>query len=64
MKMLRAISISVNARNRCTAEVTRLTQNHNRCSGLSTRLTAVHRRENNRLSPPLGIGAVCKKLLN
>ena len=36
MKMLRAISISVNARNRCTAEVTRLTQNHNRCCGLAT----------------------------
>ena len=34
--MLRAISISVNARNRCTAEVTRLTQNHNRCCGLAT----------------------------
>ena len=37
MKILRAISISVNARIRCTAEVTRLTQNHNRCYGLTTR---------------------------
>jgi hypothetical protein len=30
MKMDRAISINVNARKRCTAEVTRSTQNHNR----------------------------------
>ena len=40
MKILRAISISVNARNRCTAEVTRLTQNHNRCCGLASSRTA------------------------
>jgi hypothetical protein len=29
MKIVRAISINVNPRERCTAEVTRLTQNHN-----------------------------------
>src|ERR1043165_4303362 len=33
IKILSAISISVNARNRCTGEVTRSTQNHNRSKG-------------------------------
>ena len=37
MKMDRAISINVNARKRCTAEVTRSTQNHNRTGDKSRR---------------------------
>jgi len=64
MKILRAISISVNARKRCTAEVTRLTQNHNRCCGLATARTAVHCGESNRLGPPVRVGAVCEKFID
>jgi|SRR5215471_3128524 len=62
--MLRAISISVNARNRCTAEVTRLTQNHNRCCGLTTEGTAVRCGKSNRLGPPTGVEAVHKKVID
>ena len=64
MKILRAISINVNARNRCTGEVTRLTQNHNRCCGLATAPTAVHCGKSNRLGPPVGVGAVREKFTN
>ena len=64
IKMLRAISISVNARERCTAEVTRLTQNHNRCCGLATGRKAVHCGESNRLGPPVGIGTVREKAID
>ena len=62
--MLSAISISVNARNRCTAKVTRLTQNHNRWCGSATDCTAVHRSESNRLGPPVGVGAVREEFID
>src|SRR5215467_1543169 len=41
IKILSAISISVNARNRCTGEVTRSTQNHNHSGGLHDGRSAV-----------------------
>ncbi len=49
--MDRAISINVNPRNRCTAEVTRLTQNHNLpaiCAHF-THTAGVHRGKGDRL---------------
>ena len=64
MKILREISISVNARNLCTGEVTRLTQNHNRCCALATKHRAVHCGESNRLGPPVGVGAAREKSID
>src|SRR5438094_6673300 len=64
IKILRAISINVNARKRCTAEVTRLTQNHNQWCGLATERTAVHYGESNGLGPPVPVGAAREKFID
>src|SRR5437870_6710015 len=66
--MARAISIKVNARKRCTAEVTRLTQNHNHapraqaCSGSGR--AAVHCSEGDSLSPPTRVRTITEKCVH
>src|SRR6266446_863474 len=64
IKILSAISMSVNARNRCTGEVTRSTQNHNRSGGLLDGRPAVDCGKSNGLRPPHGIRAVSQKRIH
>src|SRR5207248_1150401 len=61
IKILSAISISVNARNRCTGKVTRSTQNHNRSGGLPHGRPTVDCGKSNGSRPPRGIRAIFQK---
>ena len=63
MKILSAISIRVNARKRCTGEVTRLTQNHNRRCGLYGGSPAMDCGKSNSLRPPDRVRAISKKCI-